>query len=122
MEFLLTGLGVTIAVLILICYFLFKWNSRLQHELEAKITQQKSLSTTYGRISEQWFPLMETYPYDPQNFRFIGSPVDGIQFTDDKIIFCEFKAHKSQLNEVQKKIKELVKNKKVEWAEFRFDV
>ncbi|MEM2907378.1 MAG: Holliday junction resolvase-like protein [Candidatus Odinarchaeota archaeon] len=89
-EFLLSGLAITIAILILTCFLLIKRNRALQREIEAKITQQKSLSTTYGRISEQWFPLMETYPYDPQNFRFIGSPIDGIQFTDDKIIFCEF--------------------------------
>jgi predicted Holliday junction resolvase-like endonuclease len=65
---------------------------------------------------------MKDYPYNPQNFRFIGSPVDGIQFEDDKIIFCEFKVHKSQLNESEKRVRELVKNRKVDWEEFHFNI
>ena len=46
-----------------------------------------TVSTTYGKISEQWFPLMDRYPYDAQGFRFLGSPIDGIQFEEDRIVF-----------------------------------
>ena len=84
-----------------------------------KIEERKrSLSSLYGKITEQFAPFMEKYPYDPKNFRFIGSPIDGIQFDDDKIIFVEFKSSDSKLTERQKKIKENVENKKVEWFEF----
>ncbi|MHA1836116.1 MAG: Holliday junction resolvase-like protein, partial [Candidatus Odinarchaeia archaeon] len=96
-----------IIFLFMICVFLLNQYFRLKKIISEKESQQKSLSTIYGKITEQFFPLMEDYPYNPQNFRFIGSPIDGIQFTKDKIIFCEFKLHKSQLNPTQKRIKEL---------------
>jgi predicted Holliday junction resolvase-like endonuclease len=80
----------------------------------------KSLSTTYGRITEQWFPLMDAYPYDAQRFRFLGSPIDGVQFEDDRIVFVEFKANRSQLSPGQRRIKRLIADGQVYWEEFRF--
>jgi Predicted secreted endonuclease distantly related to archaeal Holliday junction resolvase len=94
--------------------------SRLRAELDDEEYRRQSLSTTYGRITEQWFPLMEAYPYDPQEFRFLGSPVDGVQFEEDRIVFVEFKANKSRLSEKQKRIKRLVEAGEVYWEEFRF--
>jgi predicted Holliday junction resolvase-like endonuclease len=88
--------------------------------LDKERTRQRSLSTVYGRISEQWFPLMDRYPYDPQSFRFLGTPVDGIQFEEDRIVFCEFKANRSGLSPLQKHIKHLVESRRVYWEEFYF--
>ncbi|MCD6473320.1 MAG: endonuclease [Thermoplasmata archaeon] len=88
-------------------------------EEKRKVEERKrSLSSLYGKITEQFAPFMKSYPFDARRFRFIGSPIDGIQFEDDRIIFIEFKAANSRLTEEQKKIKELVKNKKVEWYSF----
>src|SRR5689334_7267700 len=66
--------------------------------LEGERTRQRSLSASYGRITEQWFPLMERYPYDSSNFRFLGTPVDGVQFEEDRIVFVEFKSHRAELS------------------------
>ena len=68
---------------------------------------------------EQLFPFMKNYPYNTRNFRFIGNPIDGISFENDKIVFIEFKTGKSMLSNLQKKIKNLIHNKKVEWKEIR---
>jgi len=84
-------------------------------ELEEK---KKSMASLYGKITEQFAPFMFSYPYNAKRFRFIGSPIDGIQFEDDKIIFVEFKAAGGKLTPEQKKIKEMVENKKVEWFSF----
>lgn len=92
--------------------------SPLREKMERSIEQKRSLSVTYGKITEQFAPFMQSYPFSPENFRFIGSPIDGIQFEDDKIIFVEIKTNKSKLSPLQKKIKELVKRGKVEWFEF----
>jgi predicted Holliday junction resolvase-like endonuclease len=89
-------------------------------QLEDERTRQRSLSTVYGRINEQWFPLMDRYPYDSQSFRFIGTPVDGIQFEADKIVFCEFKTNQSGLSPLQREIKRLVEAGEVYWEEFNF--
>jgi len=93
---------------------------RLREELEDETYHRQSLSTTYGRITEQWFPLMDAYPYDPQGFRFLGSPVDGIQFEEDRVVIVEFKTNRSRLSENQKRIKRLVEEGHVYWEEFHF--
>ncbi|HZO91718.1 MAG TPA: Holliday junction resolvase-like protein [Chthonomonadaceae bacterium] len=82
--------------------------------------RQRSLSASYGRITEQWFPLMKGYPYDSANFRFLGTPVDGVQFEEDRIVFVEFKSHRAELSALQKKLKKLVQSGKVYWEEFHF--
>ena len=73
----------------------------------------------HGKSFENLFPFMNNYPYESRNFRFIGDPIDGVSFEDNKIIFMEFKTGTSKLSEKQKKIKNLVENKKVEWKEIR---
>jgi predicted Holliday junction resolvase-like endonuclease len=92
----------------------------LLDQLAEEQSRQRSLSTVYGRISEQWFPFMDRYPYDSQGFRFIGSPIDGIQFEEDRIILCEFKANQSDLSPAQRKIKRMVEEGRVTWEEFHF--
>ncbi len=88
--------------------------------LDLELTRQKSLSATYGRITEQWFPLMDAYPYDARHFRFLGTPIDGVQFEEDRIVFVEFKANRSQLSPEQRRIKELVEEGYVYWETYRF--
>jgi len=82
-------------------------------------SSKQSLSTTYGLITEQWAPFMAGYPYDPRNFRFLGSPIDGVQFENDKIVLVEFKANGSRLTPRESKIRALVEQGRVEWLEFR---
>jgi len=94
--------------------------NRLRADLEDEEFRRQSLSTTYGRITEQWFPLLNAYPYDPKGFRFLGSPVDGVQFEEDRIVFVEFKTNTSRLSEKQRRIKRLVEDGHVYWEEFRF--
>lgn len=96
-----------------------KRNNELKLQLDELISKKQSLSTKYGKMTEQFMPFLETYPYDKQNFRFIGSPIDGVQFEKDRIIFVEFKAGEHQLSVTQKAIKELVDRGKVQFDEFR---
>ncbi len=82
--------------------------------------RKKSISVRHGKFLEHYIPwINKIFPYDPSKFRFIGNPIDGILFDEDKVVFLEFKTGKSKLNTSQRKIKELVENKKVEWKEIR---
>ena len=105
------GLGLSL-ILFLVCINLVK-----------KIQEQKSLrrseSTRYGQISEQFLPLVEQYPFDPKHFRFLGSPIDGVQFEEDKIVLVEFKAAGSKLSTRQRRIRDLVNEGHVEFQEIR---
>lgn len=93
--------------------------TKLKEDLRTLQSSKQSLSTTYGRITEQWAPFMAGYPYDPRNFRFLGSPIDGIQFEEDKIVLVEFKANESRLTPREAQIRALVEQGRVEWLEFR---
>lgn len=77
---------------------------------------KQSSDTTYDKTVEQFNPsLLVNYPFAYENFRFIGDPIDGIQFDDDRILFVEFKTS----NTMKNKIKELVEARKIEWFEFK---
>jgi predicted Holliday junction resolvase-like endonuclease len=79
--------------------------------------QKQSLSTKYGKINEQFLPFLEVFPYEPSGFRFLGSPIDGVQFEEDKIIFFEFKSGSSRLTGKQSQIRQLINDKKVFFEE-----
>jgi len=110
-----------IAVLVVILVIVL-WKYLLLHEDYSSLAHLKqSQSVKYGQLTEQWLPFAKQFPYNSQNFRFIGKPIDGLCFEEDKIVFVEFKTNKSQLSESQKRAKELVKEKKVEWFELRVE-
>lgn len=108
-----------IVVLIVLAFFLFKKNQLLEEKVNNLLFSKSSQSVRFGKMSEQFMPFLEGAPFSSNNFRFLGNPIDGIAFEEDKIIFCEFKTGSAILSEKQKKIKELVKGKKVFWAEYR---
>ena len=62
---------------------------------------------------------MEQYPFDPKHFRFLGSPIDGVQFEEDKIVLVEFKSAGSKLSTRQRRIRDLVNEGHVEFQEIR---
>ena len=57
-------------------------------------------------------------PYSPENFHYLGTPIDGIQFEKNIIIFIQSRSPKSKLTPLQNQIKQLVIDKKVQWHEF----
>ncbi len=108
-----------IFVLIVAVVFLFMYIVRIRGKLRDALSRKQSQSTRYGQIFEQLVPFSKDFPFDPKKFRFIGNPVDGIVFEDDKITFCEIKLNNSALSPRQKSIKRLVEDKKVCWKEIR---
>lgn len=98
-------------------YYFFNKYTELNNKFNDLVFSKKSQSVKYGKITEQWIPFSDSFPFDSDCFRFLGNPIDGIAFTDDQIIFCEFKSNKSVLSEKQKKIKQMVLEKKIKWFE-----
>ena len=89
------------------------------HKKTEKSSDEPS-ATSYDKAIEQSDPTMlNNYPFAYENFRFIGDPIDGIQFEDDRILFVEFKTDQS--NPIKNKMKELVKTGKIEWFEFKVE-
>jgi predicted Holliday junction resolvase-like endonuclease len=118
LEFFLVGFCI---LLIIIIFFLVSNIFYLRDELDSLIHLKRSQSVKYGQLTEQWIPFSENFPFEAQKFRFIGKPIDGLVFDDNKIIFVEFKTNKSTLSPVQKEVKQLVLDKKVDWFELKIN-
>jgi len=109
---------VAFALLFLVLFLLSRMSSLEQRLNDLKFSKT-SMSVKYGKMTEQFIPFTKDFPFSSENFRFLGNPIDGIIFEDDKIIFAEFKTSTSQLSQKQRKIRDLVKKKSVEWFEYK---
>src|SRR3989338_2017296 len=118
MDFTLVLVAFILLLLVALA-FLYSKLVQLQSELAELSFRKSSQSVKYGKMTEQWIPFTKDFPFPPEQFRFLGMPIDGLVFWDDKITFCEFKAATSQLSDKQKRVKELVKAKAVDWMEFK---
>jgi len=98
-----------------------EYKDLLDQELQKNksiISQKKSSEIRTGFIAEQLAPYMMP-KYDPKNIKFIGAPIDMIIFCPDEIVFLEVKTGGSHLSFNQKRIRQLVQQRKVRWEEFR---
>jgi predicted Holliday junction resolvase-like endonuclease len=68
--------------------------------------------------SQQYHAFMKHYPYNLENFRYVGDPIDGIQFEEDKILFVRFKTRRIIRTQEQEHIKNLLENGNVSWFEW----
>jgi len=95
----------------------------LVEELDSKYTklfhEKKSSEVRVGKIGENLAPFLEGWPYDPNTFRFLGNPIDGIQFSEDKIRFIEIKTGKAKLSGGQRLIRDLILKGKISFVSFR---
>lgn len=81
--------------------------------------QKKSSEVRLGHIAETLAPFLDQFDFEPEQCSFLGQPIDYISFGDDVITFIEVKSGKSQLNAKQRHIRDLIKNKLIEWKEIR---
>lgn len=102
--------------------------TQLERELEKEKTkyatllnQKKSTEVRVGQISEQIAPFMDAWPYKANNFRFLGSPVDGVSFEDDAMVVVEIKTGHGKLTPKQRQIRKHIREGKVKLVEFRIE-
>ncbi len=93
----------------------------LRDQLAHLSSAKRSQSTRYGQITEQFAPFMASWPWDPKRFKFLGDPIDGIQFTDDGIVLVEIKSASSRLSTVQRQVRDHVQAGRVRWQEVRVE-
>ena len=72
-----TKMEIVILVLSLALVITVIWISRMSRELKQEQFRNRSLSSKYGKLTEQFLPLIDSYPWNSQKFRFLGSPIDG---------------------------------------------
>ncbi len=101
------------------------WENELPNHRQDAINRSRAVLG--GQFSEQLAPFLPNFPYNPNECRFIGKPIDLIVFKgmDNKNIeevkFIEVKSGNSQLTPSERKLKEAVEAGRVSWEEYRVD-
>ena len=86
---------------------------------------QRSQAVTAGKVHEQLIPYLPGFSYNPKDVRFLGSPVDLIVFDGlaegrlRRILFVEVKTGASGLTGRERRVREVIEAREVEWAELR---
>jgi predicted Holliday junction resolvase-like endonuclease len=87
----------------------------------------RSQSVILGKVTEHLIPFHSTFPYNPKEARFIGSPVDLIVFDgveneeNVKVYLIEIKTGNSNLTKRQRLIRDAVLENRVYWRELKID-
>lgn len=122
-EILIVFLLIILLFVILILWLSSKkQNKELKDRIKEIEFQQRSTVVKHGKNWEHFVPLMEDFEKiaKREDSIFLGMPIDYISFGEDAVKFIEVKTGDSNLSSRQKKIKNLVEQKKVEWHELRF--
>ena len=88
---------------------------------------QRSRSVTAGKVFEQLTPYLPHFPYDPREARFLGSPIDFVVFEGldgdrvERVVFVEVKTGGSSLSARERRVRDAVREGRVEWREIRID-
>jgi predicted Holliday junction resolvase-like endonuclease len=108
---------------------LAEWKS----EQEKRIRQdavQRSQSVTVGKVTEHLVPHLPSFPFNPKDVRFLGSPIDLIVFDGlseeeqngvRQVIFLEIKTGASTLTRRERWVRDAVRAGRVQWMEWYGD-
>jgi predicted Holliday junction resolvase-like endonuclease len=81
----------------------------------------KSQAVTMGKVTEHFIPFLPEFNYNPQDARFIGSPVDFVVFDGlsegdlRQVVFLEVKTGGSALSTRERWIRNMIRDGKVIW-------
>jgi predicted Holliday junction resolvase-like endonuclease len=129
-DLLLETIVTLIITSIIILYLLWKiiqlkWNLREEVKLARKDTSERQRTVIKGQISEVLAPWSIESVNSVKELSFLGSPIDFVGFKgldgegEIDIKFIEVKSGKSRLNKNQRRIRDAVSAKRIEWVEVR---
>ena len=101
-----------------------EWKAQYTHEIRREAIR-KSDSVTVGKVTEHLIPYLPDFRFDPRDARFLGSPVDFVVFDGLSggdlrcVYFIEVKTGKGSLNTRERRIRDVVQARQVQWLELR---
>lgn len=100
--------------------------SLTQAELAKVVNQKKSSEVKLGMVSENVLGFISDLPYNFQNMRQLGSPIDYVYFNlenpdEAEIVFVEVKSNKSKESKKQRIIRSAVLSGRVYYEVVRLD-
>jgi len=112
---------------LLVAYVAFViWKLRHTRRVRADAVL-RSQAVTLGKVQEQLVPFFPQFPFNPKDARFLGSPVDFVVFDGlsdgavERVVFVEVKTGASQLTARERQVRDVVRERRVEWVEMRAD-
>ncbi len=115
--------GIAIGLLVAWIYFVI-WKLRYTARIRGDAVQ-RSQAIIAGKVHEQLIPYLPAFPYNPKDVRFLGSPIDLVVFDGlaegrvRRIVFLEVKTGGSDLTSRERRVRDVVQAREVEWAELR---
>ena len=118
-----------------IAYLLLDWRYRALFERwkneygrsVAEAAIKGSQAAISGRVLEKFAPIAPGFDFNPRDARFIGDPVDFVIFDGLSegevrgVVFLEVKSGTGALNANEKKVRDVIQQRRVLWEEFRVD-
>jgi len=104
-----------------------KWKNEYEKDIR-KDAASKSRATLTGKITEHFIPYLPDFPYDPQDARFLGAPIDFIVFDGmsagelKEVVLVEVKTNTSSLSKRERQLRDAVNEGRVKWTEVRRNV
>jgi predicted Holliday junction resolvase-like endonuclease len=101
-----------------------RWRMESEADIRSDAVRRSS-AVVSGKVTEHLTPYIGSFPYNPKDVRFLGTPVDLIVFDGlseeepREIIFLEVKTGSSNLSSRERRIRDLVLARRVSWKEFR---
>lgn len=86
---------------------------------------KRSRAILAGQAAEQLAPWLPGFSLDPNECRFLGSPVDFLAFRGassgliEEVVFVEVKSGNAGLSPVERSLKEAIEARRVRWLEYR---
>ena len=85
----------------------------------------KSQAVTMGKVTEHFIPFLPEFNYNPQDARFIGSPIDFVVFDGlsegdlRQITFVEVKSGSSTLTKRERWVRNVIQEGKITWKQVK---
>ncbi|MBN2256628.1 MAG: hypothetical protein JW704_02240 [Anaerolineaceae bacterium] len=88
----------------------------------------KSQAVTMGKVTEHFIPHLPEFKFNPQDARFIGSPIDFVVFDGlsegnlRQVVFVEVKSGGSTLTTRERRVRDVVQAGNVMWQQVKTKV
>ncbi len=122
---LLAGIVVGLAVGVLLAAIYVAWWKLKYTRVVRADAVQRSLAVTAGKVYEQLVPYLPGFGFNPKDARFLGTPVDLVVFDGlsdgvvRRIVFVEVKTAGADLSTRERRVRDAVRARQVEWHELR---
>jgi predicted Holliday junction resolvase-like endonuclease len=125
LQTLMVGIALGLGVgLLLAALYILWWKARYTRLLRLDAVQRSQAVTT-GKVYEQLLPYLPGFPFNPKDVRFLGTPVDLVVFDGlsegavRRIVFVEVKTANADLSVRERRVRDAVNARRVEWSELR---